>query len=324
MLTTLRKIDIVPLQVRIDATIAEVDLNNALEYGTQFFFKSAGGTTTAGAGSAASTTSAATIGTTAATASSTLAPVFTATTSALTGGGFQGFLLSGGNSQQAALDLLQTVSKVRVLSSPELVVLDNQAARLQVGQDVPVLSEQQQSTLVANSSLVNSVSYVQTGVLLQITPRVNTDGQVTLDVAEEVSSSLGITTTGGGAGPASPTFSDRNVQSRVVVQDGQTIGIAGLIQDQDQRQNQGVPFLRNVPVIGALFGQQANQRLRTELLVMITPHVEHDARDARAVTEDMEEQVPFAAGVPAGLQRLPQEGLSDPQHGVLRGLGLAH
>ena len=312
---TLRKIDIVPIQVRIDATIAEVDLNNALEYGTQFFFKQAGATTSSSSTSTTGTTTSSSTG-------GALTQAFTAAGGALTGGGFAGFLLAGGNDQQAAIDLLQTVSKVRILSSPELVVLDNQPARLQVGSDVPVYSATQQSTLVATASLVNSVSYVPTGVMLQITPRVNDDGQVTLDVAEDVSSSEGIQSSGSANAPQSPTFLDRNVQSRLVVQDGQTIGLAGLIQDQDSRSNQGVPFVRNIPVIGALFGQQTNNRARTELLVMITPHVERDARDARAVTEDMEQQTPFAAGVPAALQRLPQAGLSDPQDHVLNGLGL--
>ena len=313
---TLHKIDIVPMQVRIDATVAEVDLDNALEYGTQFFFKQAGSTTSAIGSSVTAGASGATGG------GGQLSPAFTAVGNALTGGGFEGFLLAGGNAQQAALDLLQSVSKVRVLSSPELVVLDNQPARLQVGQDVPVLSEQQQSTVTANSSIVNSVSYVQTGVMLQITPRVNNDGQVTLDIAEEVSSSLGITTTTGSTS-SSPTFQDRNVQTRVVVQDGQTVGVGGLIQDTDSRQNQGVPYLRNIPVIGSLFGQQANTRSRTELLIMITPHVERDAHDARAVTADMEAQMPFAAGVPSALQGMKQEGLSDPQAHVLHGLGLS-
>ncbi len=321
---TLHKIDIVPLQVRIDATIAEVDLNNALQYGTQFFFKSAGSATSTNTNGITGTSSLTGNTTTGSgtTTGGVLTQAFTATSTALTGGGFAGFLLSGGNSQQAAIDLLQTVSKVRVLSSPELIVLDNQPARLQVGNDVPVLSEQSQSTLTSGAPLVNSVSYVPTGVMLQITPRVNDDGQVTLDVAEDVSQSEGIQTSGNSSAPASPTFQDRNVQSRVVVQDGQTIGIAGLIQDSDSRQNQGVPFIKNIPVIGALFGQQVNQRTRTELLVMITPHVERDARDARNVTADMEQQVPFAAGVPAALQRTPVEGLSDPQRNILHGLGL--
>ena len=320
---TLRKIDIVPLQVRIDATVAEVDLNNELEYGTQFFFKQAGATTSTNANLSgiASTTGQTTTGTSSGTGGA-LAQAFTASSSALTGGGFAGFLLTGGNSQQAALQLLQAVSKVRVLSSPELVVLDNQQAKLQVGNDVPVFSATQQSTLVATASLVNSVSYVPTGILLQITPRVNDDGQVTLDIAEDVSQSQGIQTSGSANAPQSPTFQDRNVQSRVVVQDGQTIGLAGLISDNDSRLNQGVPYLRNIPVIGSLFGQQSDARQRTELLVMITPHIERDARGARDVTADMEQQVPFAAGVPAALQRLPQAGLSDPQHRVLNAIGL--
>jgi general secretion pathway protein D len=120
----------------------------------------------------------------------------------------------------------------------------------------------------------------------------------------------------------SPTFLQRDVQSRVVVQDGQTIGLAGLIQDSVTRSNQGVPFLKDVPVLGALFGQQNNTRTRTELLVLITPHVVHDQRDALALTQDLREQVPNAANVPALLQNLRPTGSDDPNLRVRRQTGL--
>jgi len=97
-----------------------------------------------------------------------------------------------------------------------------------------------------------------------------------------------------------------------VVQDGQTIGLAGLIQDSVTKSNQGVPFLKDVPVIGGLFGQQSNTRTRNELMVLITPHVVHDQRDALALTEDLREQLPSAAAVPQELQNLRPSGSDDP------------
>jgi general secretion pathway protein D len=287
---TLRKIDILPLQVRVDAVIAEVQLNDALQYGTQFFFKQGG-------------------------LNGTLSAVFNATNS------FAGYFLAGSNASQVALNLLQAVSTVHVLSSPELMVLDNQPARLEVGDLVPYLTQQAQSTVTATANIINSVSYEQTGVILEVTPRVSSDGLVTLDIAQEVSNVNTAASSQTGTGINSPTFTQRDVQSRVVVQDGQTIGLAGLIQDSVTRSNQGVPFLKDVPVLGALFGQQSNTRTRNELLVLITPHVVHDQRDALALTEDLREQLPSAAAVPQVLKQLPASGSDDPDLPVRRSLG---
>jgi len=282
VMATLRKIDVIPLQVRIDAVIAEVELNDALQYGTQFFFKSGG-------------------------LNGTLSAVFNATNN------FSGYFLAGSNASQVALNLLQAVSTVHVLSSPELMVLDNQPARLEVGDLVPYLTQQAQSTETNNSDIINSVAYEQTGVILEVTPRVSSEGLVTLDIAQEVSNvNTAASTTISSGGIASPTFTQRDVESRVVVQDGQTIGLAGLIQDSVTKSNQGVPFLKDVPVLGALFGQQSNSRTRDELLVLITPHVVHDQRDALAFTEDLREELPSAAAVPQYLQNLRPSGSDDP------------
>jgi general secretion pathway protein D len=157
-----------------------------------------------------------------------------------------------------------------------------------------------------------------------VTPRVNSDGLVTLDIAQEVSNvdTSAQTTTASTGGISSPTFLQRDVQSRVVVQDGQTIGLAGLIQDSVTRSNQGVPYLKDVPLIGALFAQQNNTRTRTELLVLITPHVVHDQRDALALTQDLREQLPSAANVPTMLQNLRPTGSDDPNLKLRHRLGL--
>ena len=288
----LRKIDILPLQVRIDAVIAEVTLNDNLQYGTQFFFKSGG--INGILNTAPSQTTVANAG--AATLNMT----------------FPGFFLGGSGNGGApfAIQALQQVTTVHVLSSPELMVLDNQPARLQVGAVVPYLSQSSQGTIVPNAPVVNQVNYQQTGVIMEVTPRVNSGGLVTLDVMQDVSSvETGVITT---PGVNSPTFNERNVTSRVVVQDGQTIGLAGLITDSASLGNQGIPWLKDVPLLGLLAGNQNNTRTRTELLILITPHVIHDQRDARALTEDLRDQLINAAAVPGLLNNLRPSGQSDP------------
>lgn len=286
----LRKIDILPLEVRIDATIAEVTLNDNLKYGTQFFFKSGG------------------INGILSNSVQTVTNLNNATLNAT----FPGFVLAGGTGQGGApiaISALQEVTDVHVLSSPEILVLDNQAARLQVGAVVPYLSQSSQSTLSSNAPIVNSVNYQQTGVILQVTPRVNSGGLVTLDIDQEVSDvAAGVTT----AGINSPTFNERSITSRVVVQDGQTVGLAGLIRDNVTRDNAGIPWLKDIPILGALAGTQTNTRSRNELLVLITPHVVHDQRDARALTEDLRDQLVHAAAVPDELNSLPPSGSPDP------------
>jgi general secretion pathway protein D len=297
----LRKIDILPLQVRIDATIAEVDLNDQLQYGTQFYFKSGG------------------INGILSTASQTLSNP----SGAILNSTFPGFQLSGAGAGGApiALSALQAVTKVHVLSSPEILVQDNQPARLQVGQLVPYLTQSSQSTITSGSPVINSINYQPTGVIMQVTPRVNSEGLVTLDIAQEVSSidtSVTATTTG----ISSPTFTERNVTSRVVVQDGDTVGLAGLIQDSISRGNSGIPWLKDIPVLGLLAGTQDNVRSRTELLVLITPHVVRDARQAQALTEDLREQMHNAAVTPAELNKVGPSGSADPSRRLRQKLDL--
>src|SRR6185312_4677100 len=218
-----------------------------------------------------------------------------------------------------ALSALQAVTTVNVLSSPQLLVLDNQQERLQVGNVVPYLSQSSQSTITNNAPIVSSINYQQTGVIMEVTPRVNSGGLVTLDIMQDVSAVETAITT---PGINSPTFSERNVTSRVVVQDGQTIGLAGLITDSVTRGNEGLPWLKDIPILGLLASNQTNTRQRTELLVLITPHVVHDQRDARALTEDLREQLINAAAVPEELQNLRPSGSADPNQRLRRRLRL--
>ena len=295
----LRKVDILPLQVRIDAVIAEVTLNDTLKYGTQFAFTSGG------------------INSILSSAQATLVTPATAPLNV----NFPGFFIGGPKQGGAplAISALQSITQVNVLSSPQLLVLDNQSAKLQVGSLVPYLTQSSQSTLVNNSPIINSVNYQQTGVIMQITPRVNSGGLVTLDISQEVSE-VDTNAAASTNGINSPTFQNRNVISRVVVQDGQTIGLAGLIRDSSSRGNGGIPFLKDIPLLGFLGGQQSNERVRTELLVLITPHVMHDQREARLLTQDLREQLINAATVPQALRDTRTTGSPDPGQRIRRAI----
>jgi general secretion pathway protein D len=300
----LHKVDILPLQVRIDAVIAEVTLNDNLSFGTQFYFKhhAIGGGLIETAANAA-------------TFSATNLPV--PGISSATGGTFA----VGGAGGDLILSALQDVTTVKVLSAPELLVLDNETAQLQVGNSVPIQNGTL-STVGSSIGTVSSTSYVNTGVITQVTPRVNSGGLVTLDVQQEVSAVLAQNSSTSGSSINSPTFSDRAVKSRIVVQDGQTIGLAGLITDNVQHDNNGLPWLKDIPVLGLLAGTQTNTRSRTELLILLTPHVLHDQRDARALTEDLREQLPRAAAMPYEVNHLKPDGSSDPSEKLRKRLGL--
>ena len=286
----LRKIDIIPLQVLIDATIAEVTLNDALAYGTQFFLGNSG---VAGTLSSAASGATPTINTVA------RIPIGAASN-------FPGFVFNNGTSE--VLNALSAVTQLKVLSAPQVLVLDNEPARLQVGNIVPILTQSQQSTISANAPIVNSVDYTATGVILQVTPRVNSGGLVTLDISQEVSDVSSPTT----GNINSPTFDQRLIRTRVAVQDGQTVGLAGLIRDSDSEGNQGIPVLKDIPLLGSLVSSQNNSRNRTELLVLITPRVVRDQRDARSLTEDLRNQMINAGLVKQDLQSKPASGSPNP------------
>lgn len=275
---TLRRLDLLPQQVLIEATIAEVTLNDQLRYGTQFFFNNRG--------SAATLSNAASIP---ALIGGIVAPGTAPVTNALLFNGllnpeFPGFGISQGTgSTQFALQTLQAVTTVRVVSSPQLLIVENESARLQVGDLVPITTASAVSTISPNAPQVNSIEYRETGVILTVTPRINAAGQVSLDLEQEASDVVPTTS----STINSPTFQQRRVRSRVVVQDGDTIGIAGLIRDRGRQGSSGLPGLSRIPLLGALFGTVENRTERTELLVLITPRVVRDQRDARLLTEEM-------------------------------------
>lgn len=257
----LRKLDVPPYQVLIEAAITEVSLNDELRYGLQWNF-------TQGTSSFALSES------TSATALQNNLP---------------GFAYNLSTSDiSATLSALEQRTNVKVVSAPKLVVLNNQTAALQVGDQVPIQTQSAQSTVTSSAPIVNSIEYRDTGVILKVTPRVNAGGLVLLDVAQEVSDISKRSV----AGISSPIISTRRIATTIAVQDGQVVTLGGLFRDSQSQGKNGLPLLSRIPVVGGLlFGNHDNTQSRTELLVLIKPHVLRTADDARAVTEELRAKI---------------------------------
>ena len=271
---TIRQIDRPQRQIAIEATIAEVTLNDQLNYGVQFFVASQKGSIANTVASAPG-------------ANNTIEPVTNAVNAAagaLLGRALPGFnlLVGAENSPRVILDALHSVTDVKVLSNPSLVVLDNQPATLQVGDQVP-FSTGSATVLTANNTVVNTIDYKNTGIILRVLPRANANGHVVLDIEQEISS----VAPGTAAGSLTPTISQRRVKSSVSVNSGQTVLLAGLITESDSKQKQGIPGLDAIPGFGDAMGHQNTARARTELILFIRPTVIKDAVDAHVIAEEM-------------------------------------
>ena len=258
---TIRQIDRPLMQVAIDATVAEVTLNDALNYGVQYFLNSHN----------PSSQNAVSITSTIATAAGPLAGVYPGLN----------FVLGPASMPNVVLDALHSVTDVRVLSNPSLVVLDNQVATLQVGDQVPI-STGSATVLTANNTVVSTIDYRNTGIILRVVPRISANGNVIIDVEQESSS-----VTPSSQGSLTPTISDRRVKSSISVASGQTVLLAGLISDENDRTRQGIPVLDKLPGIGDLFSQQNGTKIRTELIIFIRPTIIRDAVDAHMVAEEL-------------------------------------
>jgi general secretion pathway protein D len=264
----LEGIDVPPLQVLIELTVAEVSLNDKLNYGVEYFINSGrGNVLLSTAGGIVSGAAGLPVGITPA---------------------LPGFALSyvTGNSPRAILDLLSAVTQTKVISTPRLLVLSNQTARLQVGDVVPIITQSATSTLTNNPLVLNNVTYKETGVVLEVTPRVNAGGYVTLDVNQSVSAAVPTDT----SGINSPTIQQRRLTSTISAKSGETILLGGLIRDADNRSNSGIPVLNEIPGVGALFGTRNNEAGRTELILLLTPRVIASEAEARDLTATISQQ----------------------------------
>jgi general secretion pathway protein D len=259
ILAALRQIDVSPLQVLIEVTIAEVTLTDNLSFGVEWFFKNNFNDKT---GIGTLDLGAAGIG--------AIQP------------GFSYALQGGDGVVRFVLNTLATETNLSVISSPSLLVLNNQEATINVGDEVPVATAQQQSTIGADSPLINTIEYRNTGVLLKVKPRVNAGGLVIMEVEQEVSQVPFQTA----INSLTPRISTRKIVSTVAVNSGDTIILGGLIEDDRDTTEEGVPVLHKVPFLGALFGSKADNQTRRELIVLITPRAVSNSTAALQVTEE--------------------------------------
>ena len=267
--SAIKRLDNPPMQVQIETRILEVKLSGELDLGVQWYLGKL-------AGNSSSTTVANTSG----------------SQGALGGGGaglgstdslFYSFVSSN---LQVALHALETTGRTQVLSAPSLVVMNNQQAQIQVGDNIPI-SQTTVNTSTSDTTL-SSVEYVQTGVILDVTPRINPGGLVYLDVQQQVSDAdtSSETTT-----QTNPNISTRSVSTQVAVQSGQTVLLGGLIKQDNSETASSVPYLGRIPGLRWLFGSTTKSKDRTELLVLITPRVVTSNSQARQVTDDYRQQM---------------------------------
>jgi general secretion pathway protein D len=273
----INQLDVTPLQVLIDATIVSVALTNDLKYGISWYL-------THGRGNDAIASTATPPGEVA----RTLGTAAQAATAAATGG-FSAIYSSG--AVKALLNAQATADNLNVISSPSLMVLNNQQAKINVGDQVPIQTSTTQVPISGGTApsiaQTSSIQYIDTGVTLEVTPRVNANGMVIMEIKQVVSnakpSTTGVTST--------VTIAKKEVESFVAVHDGETIVLGGLIDDNNSVGKSGIPFLHSLPWIGSLFGTKDFRRTKTELVILITPRVVKSTLDSRLVTDEFKRKL---------------------------------
>jgi general secretion pathway protein D len=260
---TITQLDILPRQVLIDARIYEVDLTGDLSFGVSAFLQNNSSLTTPNA----------------------------------TLGSFGGLLGSAGplqaqtfaligatRSLQLFLNATENRSRVRTLSAPSILVTDNTSARIQVGAEVPTPIGSSLTPVQSNGSslFAQTIQYQDTGVILTVTPHINASGIVTLIITQEVSTAIPNTT----SQIVAPVINKSSFQTSVILSDGEPLAIGGIINTSINYTTNRVPVLGNIPVVGALFGTTSKNTSRTELVLLLTPHVIQDVPQAAATTKD--------------------------------------
>lgn len=250
ILSALDQLDTTPLQVLIEATIVEVGLTDDLNYGVQWFFQESKNR-------------------------------FDFSDGGIPAQAFPGFSYAfRGTDAQVVLNALDSVTDIDVISSPQLMVVNNETANLQVGDQVPVPVQSVVAVGDPDAPIVNSIQFKDSGVILSVTPRINKNGSVFMEIELEVSDVAPTVSSGIDA----PTFQQRSVSSTVVVDDGETIALGGLIRENKSKARSGVPLLKDIPVLGLAFSSTTDTSRRTELLIFITPRVIRNMKDARETT----------------------------------------
>ena len=283
----IKELDVLPLQVLIDATIVEVSLKDELEYGIQWFFShNNGGTNEISGGASRESFSLKEIGTGIATS------------------GFSYAFASNSGDIKALLTANATKNNINIISSPSLMVLNNQEASIKVGDSVPIRTSQSTNTnTIGNDNGVvqtSGIQMVDTGINLSIRPRVNSGGLVLMDILQTSNTAVKTTTNDGTSNIDSPTIQKREIESSVAIQSGETIVLGGLIKEDNTNNKSGVPVLHEIPYIGAIFGGNNRKKDKSELVVLITPRVVNTRQDAQSITDEFRRKL-------SSIYRIPEE-----------------
>ena len=282
----LKDLDIVPRQVLLDVLVAEVTLKNSENFGIEYeIFKgntsifgqtfNSGGAVRSGILPQVPTTT----DSTGAAIASALTPF---------GSGISG-IIGRSNSVRAFINALATDSRIKILSSPSVLATDNRPARIQVGSEEPIPTGQLVAVVgAASPSSSTTIQYRNTGRIVTIIPQVNSQGLVNLQILAEVSQRGANVLVGTDSFPA---FDTRQAETTAVVQDGDTLAIGGIIADNRSRSRTGIPYLMDLPWIGRFFGSTADTLDRTELIMLITPHVIRNRDQAEQITEDFKKSL---------------------------------
>ncbi|WP_333859324.1 secretin N-terminal domain-containing protein, partial [Stenotrophomonas indicatrix] len=268
----IEKLDVMPLQVHIEAQVAEVGLTGDLKYGVNWFFDNAvAGRALTGALSGLTLPAAA-------------GGSWNTFAGAVTGTDGAGWAFTGHNGA-AVVSALDKVTDVRLLQTPSVFVRNNAEATLNVGDKVPI-NTTTVNTGIGTSSY-SSVQYIDTGVILKVRPRVTRDGTVFLDIVQEISSASDVPEN---CNPqernCNPRISTKKLATEAAVQSGDTIMLAGLITDSATDGSSGIPGLSRIPVLGALFGQKSRTSRRSEVIVLLTPTIVRNGQEARNLTDE--------------------------------------
>lgn len=279
IMQALKRIDIPPMQVLVEATIMEVSLSESLEYGLQWYFKNSLPNEKIGGGGI----------------DLDGVPGIAASIA-----GFSYSIVNASGQITAMLNALARDSKLNVISSPSILVLDNQSAEIRVGDQQPIFTG---SSTTEGGVITQNIQFKDTGVSLKVTPRVNANGMVTMDLIQEVTDVGEIDQATG-----QRSFLQRNIKSNIAVKSGETIVLGGLIKDNSTSSKQGAPGISKFPIVGNLFSGTNRQNNRTELLVLITPTAIKSQKDLYKTGEELRSKMK---------RLLSEQGLESPVNQVI-------
>ena len=300
--TVIKQLDVMPLQVLIEATIISVTLDDETKYGVSWGFGANGSevTTTTTTGDNPTTT---TTGDATSRGMAQLGQLAIDAAAGASTGGFSYVFSNAANTVQAAIDAFGRDENINVLSSPSLMVLNNQEATIHVGDEIPIRGEQSQNTGASTGIITSNIEQVETGVTLTVTPRVNANGVVIMDIEQSDKNARRTTT----SNIDSPTILTRELKTTIAIHSGEMVVLGGLINENFEDASTGIPWLKDLPYVGPLFGQIDRIKNKSELIVLITPRVVQNKADARKVTREYQLRLPTIFEIGDNLNNISDE-----------------